>query len=219
MNNDKPRPRPYVWATWVTKLLSGEDRCWWRAWYKAHHKYEKTPDDPERKDFFSQYTSKHDALVVRRAEELRRDGWVVKVEDEGEFVLRGRGGDLAGKPDIVAMRDGGEVLVVDAKAGKRRESDKWQVLLYLWALSLSWLRDAGVRHWAGEVQYAEPPRQEVPPLTAERAEKIGRALQVVTGEESPDAVPSRGECQFCDVAACPVRWVNDDAAGDATRYF
>ena len=28
---------PYVWVTWLTKLLVGDASCEWAAWFKAQH--------------------------------------------------------------------------------------------------------------------------------------------------------------------------------------
>ena len=28
---------PYIWITWLTKLLTGEHSCEWASWFKAHH--------------------------------------------------------------------------------------------------------------------------------------------------------------------------------------
>jgi hypothetical protein len=33
----KPRTEPYVWATWISKLLAGESSCLWSAWFRAHN--------------------------------------------------------------------------------------------------------------------------------------------------------------------------------------
>src|SRR3972149_5219266 len=101
---DEPRQRPYVYPTWVTKLLAGESRCWYSAWYKCHFKYLKKADDQDREDFFAEYNEAHNKIEERRAAALREDGWTVKVEADGEFKIRGGAGDLSGKPDIVAMK-------------------------------------------------------------------------------------------------------------------
>ena len=69
---DEPRGRAYVWASWITKLLAGESRCWYAVWYKATHKYLKRPDAPDRADFFAEYNRTHDRLVNDRAAELKR---------------------------------------------------------------------------------------------------------------------------------------------------
>ena len=200
---DEPRGRAYVWPSWITKLIAGENRCWFAAWYKAHHKYLKRPDDPDRAAFFADYTEAHDRIVNRRAAALRGEGWTVKLEADGEFRIRGEKvpADLSGKPDIVAMRSD-EALIVDGKAGKPRQSDHWQVLIYVLFLPLDWLK--GFPRIRGEVEYRDG-IVDVDPLTSEERRRIGSAIQVVGGSKVPDAAPSRNECKFCDVARCPHR--------------
>lgn len=209
---DKARPRPYIWVSWITKLLAGENKCWWAAWYKAHHKYDRTADDADRADFFKEWTEKHDAITARVAQSFRDAGYVVRVEEEAAFKLQGKAADVAGKPDLVAIKDG-EAEVVDAKSGRRRASDHWQVLIYLFALPLSWLQNV---HARGIVAYADGEEMVRPLGTRERDAIVG-AIRRVSADEEPEPVPSAHECRHCDVAACTARLKTSD--GDATRYF
>ena len=210
---DEPRGRSYVYPTWVTKLLAGESRCWYSAWYKCHFKYLKKADDQDREDFFAEYNEAHNKIEERRAAALREDGWTVKVEADGEFKIRGEAGDLSGKPDIVAMK-GETALVVEAKSGKPRQSDHWQVLLYMVFLPLSWMK--GFREVRGEVEYRDG-IVDVRPITEAERTKIKEALRRVTGPHAPVAQPSRSECKFCDVARCQYR--EEPSEGDAGGMF
>jgi len=198
---DEPRGRAYVWPTWLTKLLAGENKCWYAAWYKAHHRYLKKADDADRADFFAEYNEAHARLIARRAEALKADGWTVKLEKEGAFKIRGEQGDLAGEPDIVAMK-GETALVIDGKSGKPRASDHWQVLLYIVFLPLSWLK--GFKVIRGEIEYRET-TVDVRPLEDLERRQIRDALRLVTGSKAPEARPSRNECRYCDVARCQFR--------------
>jgi CRISPR/Cas system-associated exonuclease Cas4 (RecB family) len=209
---DTPRKRPYIWVSWLTKLLSGEDKCWWRAWYKAHYKYEKLADDADRADFFREWTAKHDAITQRRAAELKKDGWVTRCEEDAEFKLNGASADVAGKPDLVGLRDG-EALVIDAKSGRRRASDHWQVLIYMFALPISWLKGVTIR---GEVEYQDGTVL-VRALDRPEREAIIQAIKTIGGPDEPARVPSTMECKYCDVAACPDR--RQASTGDASRFF
>lgn len=199
---DIPRDRKFVWPSWITKLLSGESRCWYSAWVKAHYKYEKVPDDPDRAAFFAEYNVKHDRITEMRAAELRADGWLVKVEDEGSFRVKGELGDLSGKPDIVAMK-GDVALVIEAKSGKRRRSDHFQVLLYMLFLPMAWLR--GFTDVRGEVAYADG-SVDVRPITVEEKAQITTALRLVMGTTAPEATPSKMDCLYCDIARCSYRY-------------
>jgi CRISPR/Cas system-associated exonuclease Cas4 (RecB family) len=210
---DEPRGRAYVWTSWITKLLAGESKCWYAAWYKAHFKYLKRPDAADRADFFAEYNKTHDRIVGERVDALKakeQEGgpWTVKVEEEGEFKIRGTGGDLSGKPDIVAMR-GNVAVVVDAKSGKPRESDHWQVRLYALFIPMAWLKGFG--EIRGEVEYRDHVEQVKLNPTRDR-EKIGAALRIVTGATAPKATPG-ADCKFCDIQRCAFR--HEKAEGDA----
>ena len=40
------RAFPYIWTTWLTKLLTGETSCEWAACFRAPHQgYAKQPSD------------------------------------------------------------------------------------------------------------------------------------------------------------------------------
>lgn len=72
----KPRTEPYVWATWITKLLAGEASCVWSAWFRAHHSFARldTDFDAER------WQMDHAALVRRTAAAFTADGYTVFTE-------------------------------------------------------------------------------------------------------------------------------------------
>ncbi len=212
--DDSVRTSPYIWPTWLTKLLAGEEKCWYKSWFKSTRNYVKR-EDPSRADFFTEWTKKHDAITNKRADRMRSDGWAVKVEEEGEFNLKGKGATLAGKPDIVGIRDG-RGLVIDAKAGKQRESDHWQVLIYKFALPLSWFPKK--MRLEGEVQYRDM-AVGVRPLGDDEVEAITNAIKRVSDlENPPPTVPTVFECGRCDVEACKAR-VERPAPTDATRFF
>jgi hypothetical protein len=109
---------------------------------------------------------------------------------------------------------GDSALGVDAKSGKKRESDHWQVLIYMFALPLSWLGKAVVL--AGGVEYPDG-MVPVRALGDLERERIAATIRRVTALEAPDATPSAQECKYCDVAKCPVRY--SASAGDAREYF
>src|SRR5262249_31185716 len=138
----KPRSEPYVWATWITKLLAGEASCTWSAWFRAHHCAAKF-DRPGDFDL-DLWQIEHTALIRRTAAEFAGKGYAVTVENQNQFVLNGKGGIFAGRPDLVAMRDG-EGWVIDAKTGQPRASDRIQVMLYCWALPKTNPAYAGMR--------------------------------------------------------------------------
>lgn len=226
---DTPRRSPYVFVTWLTKLLSGEDECQFAAWFKSTHKYAKVADDfPDR----DAWVAKHDAITNRREAELIAEGYTTRKEDDAEFVLQGYercgagcggrydprekgcetccsklrplpGATLAGKPDLVGIR-GDEAVVIDAKSGRPKLADAWQVRIYLFALPRTWLKGVQLR---GEVERPDPKdRETVAPLTAADQQAIVALMKTVTAVEPPKAAPGPRACRYCDIASCPHRY-------------
>ncbi len=197
------RRTPYVWASWITKLLAGENQCTWAAWFRAHHRYEKLPRDAD----LAAWTVEHGEMVSKCSRSLTADGYEAFREEQNSFKLVGRSGAvLSGKPDLVAVQ-GSEVRVIDCKTGTPRHSDQLQVMLYLYTLPLA---DATYRDKAaqGEVVY----RGDAVTISSNAIdgtfmELLAGTLRLVTAEEPPARVPSYGECRFCDISKkdCPVR--------------
>jgi hypothetical protein len=213
MATTRRRGGPYVYVTWLTKLLAGGDRCAWAAWFKASFKYDKKVDESFD---LAAWSTEHNLLVTARARQLRADGWTVAIEDENAFRLQGKGCVLAGKPDIVATR-GDDLLVVDVKTGKPRDSDWWQILVYLFALPLVQSVPARLR---GEVVYkthAIAVAHEE--LSGARRDQIITLLRDLSGPPLEKA-PSPRECEFCDISDldCDAR-VHTAAAAVMTEAF
>lgn len=208
---DTKRRKPYVYVTWITKLLSGESACWYAAWYKSQHKYDKVPDDfPDREAWIK----KHDAITNRREAELIEAGYLCKKEDAAEFTLQGQRADLAGKPDLVAMK-GDAALVVDAKSGKAKLADHWQVLIYLFALPRTWLTNFKV---AGEIERVEVnAREYVRALGEAETASIVHAMQTMGAPIAPIASPGPSECRYCDILSCTFRYKKP--AGDVSSLW
>jgi len=190
------RSDPYIWVTWLTKLLAGESQCEWSSWYRAHHKsYDKVPADFD----LAKWTIEHNELVSSRREELREDGYRVYVEDENAFKRIGKTGIVvSGKPDLLAIRDG-HGLIEDCKTGRPRTSDQLQVLVYLLLLPIKDPRCANVE-LSGRVVY-KTNTVDVPAEGLDDAFK-NRFVELVhrVGGESPlPKAPTWSECRWCDI--------------------
>lgn len=213
MSATTKRPNSFIWPTWITGLLSGDKQCEFSAWYRAHFKYEKRADHTFDS---AAWTAAHNALVKRRVAELAADGWTCTIEAQNDFKLKGKAALLSGKPDIVALR-GDQALVVDAKTGKPRNSDFFQVLIYMVALPRT---RPDLPRLSGEVCYTDH-RITVAPdeLTPEREAAIFAALRLAGGDERPRTTPSRHECAFCDIADCRDRVEQDESTTVTVANF
>jgi len=190
------RAEPYIWVTWLTKLLAGESTCEWSAWFRAHHKeYDKLPVSFD----LARWTVDHNELVNARREQLLDDGFRVFVEDENAFKRRGKTGIVvSGKPDILALRDGRGVIE-DCKTGRPRTSDQLQVLVYLLLLPIQNERTSGIA-LDGRVVY-KTGSVDVPGSGLDDAfrDKFVSLVQRVGGEKPLAKTPAWSECRWCDI--------------------
>jgi hypothetical protein len=195
--------KPYIWVTWLAKLLGG-DKCVWSAWFKAHFKYDKYE---EMASDLAKWNRDHNKLMAAREQELKEDGWTVTTESDNDFKLEGKAAVVAGKPDIIATKPG-HILAVDGKTGRERDSDIWQVLIYLFGIPKS--RPDLQGDLLGEVQYArDDQRITLTPadLTDQRMSQLVTLINQVASDTPPAKVPTRDECKRCNIGPkdCPER--------------
>src|SRR4051812_20477199 len=192
---------PFVYATWIVGILAGEQECVYAPWFKSTHKYTKRDDGTFN---LAAWTADHTALLKERRDELVADGWRVRVENENAFRLKGAAALLAGKPDLIALKDG-TARIVDIKTGQVRNKDWWQTLVYMFAVPKCWPELAGMA-FEGEVRYRT---HGIPingrELTPERVRAIADAIKAVSAQTAPAPQPSAAECRFCDVGDCTAR--------------
>ena len=84
------REHPYIWATWLPRLLTGENSCEWAIWFKAHYRdWTRQPSDFDQ----AKWLLDHTALVNERIRNWTVGGYDVDVEAQNRFELRGSNGD------------------------------------------------------------------------------------------------------------------------------
>lgn len=181
--------------------MAGDSQCLYAPWFKAHHKYEKIPSDFD----VAKWSAEHSAMTDARVQDLRGAGWTVYVEGQNQINLAGKtGATLSGKPDIVAVRDD-VLVVVDCKTGTPKNSDYYQVLLYMYCLrkfnthpSIN-TQGMSVR---GEVAYKTQTVEVPSHAVDDEFEQTFRTVmtQVVAADE-PRPSPSFQECRYCDISA------------------
>ena len=185
-----PRESPYIWATWLARLLAGEASCEWASWFRSHYQaWAKPPTD------FDQARESREKL-----------GYTVYTEAQNAFRLRGKFATLAGKPDLIAVK-GQDVVIIDAKTGKPSPSHAAQVRIYMYALPKALEQFRGVE-FRGHVIYPDANVQ-IPAsgIDGKFVERLGALIRRLAAETPARRVPSTQECRFCDItkADCPAR--------------
>jgi len=211
------RDAPYVWVSWITRLISGEDQCRWKSWFKSNYRgYSKVPSDFD----IALWSAQHNQLLADTAESLAAEGYKVYTEGENSFALRGRNGaTLGGKADIVGVKDG-DVIVIDCKTGNPKNSDVIQVLIYMLALPATVAHCKG-KTPRGRLQYKDS-AVEIPKdgLDEEFKQQLAETRNVIANADAPPKSPSYSECRFCDITMqdCPER-VDEDPNIASTELF
>ena len=196
---------PYVWVTWLPRLLSGESSCEWASWFKAQHEEDSWTLVASGFDL-TKWLTDHTALLNQSREAWERRGYSVLTEEQNRFNLRGKSAVLAGKPDLIACKDD-EVVVIDTKTGRSSTAHPVQVMLYMYALPKALERYRGLK-LTGQVAYSD----HVVDIPAEAVDetfvqRMGQLITRLASDMPARRIPSPGECRFCEItpADCPER--------------
>ena len=209
---------PYIWVTWLPRLLSGESSCEWAAWFKAQHEGSSWARVPSNFDQAG-WLMDHTALLNEQREVWEKQGCSVLTEAQNSFTLRGSSASLAGKPDLVAQRRDG-ATVIDAKSGRPSPHHAIQVMIYMYALPRALERYRGLA-LSGQVAYPDHV-VDIPATAVDEGfiRNLGGLIRRLAAETSARRVPSPMECRFCEItkADCPDRledsWTPEGSTDD-----
>ena len=211
------RSNPFIWVSWLSKLMAGEKQCEWATWFRSHYTWDKLPSGLD----VAKWTADHAQLLRARKAALEAEGFTVYAEDQNSFTLMGKTGiEVSGKPDIVAIR-GAEAYVEDCKTGTPRHSDHFQVLVSMLALPHMEGPCKG-RKLDGRIIYGNTV-VDVPSskIDADLKELFGKTVLMIGGPEPARKTPSWGECRYCDISRsdCPERIdIQAEAVTDHGRF-
>lgn len=211
------RSGPYIWVTWLSKLLVGDAYCEWAAWFKTHYtEYARVPSSFN----LAAWQVDHTAALKDVCAGLEAEGATVSLESQNHFRLRGSSGAiLAGRPDIVASPEvvgspQGRRTVYEVKTGAPTPADRVQVMIYIYALPN--LPAYSGDEFDGKVVYQDH-EVDIPGSAVDEAFKASlfSLIRRVANADPARRVPSRLECALCDLTAedCPER-VESDAPND-----
>ena len=203
------RDENYLYVTWLSRLMSGENQCAWGPWFKAHFEgYEKAPSDFQ----VATWQMEHNDLLQSLAAERRALGETCFRERQNRFTVRVSPTMLmSGVPDLVTVSPHGEVTVFDAKTGSPHQSDLVQVMLYMLGLGSTPLHKG--KRLAGCVVYRSSERATIPAeaITPEFKQRARSYANLLDADTPPPRTPSAGDCRFCGIAgsecADRIEWV------------
>ena len=197
------RFHPYTTVTGIAELLATEKDCQHALWQRTHYQFEKKPStyDP----------SEHEEKLIQRAVQLQNEGFTVYVENQNSFKYKGQMFDVcvAGRPDIIAIKDDWAV-VEDIKTGKRKDSHKMQVLLYMsmlpFAPETKSMFKGHIPH--GRLVYLDG-ILDIPKwyVNEQFRQRLQQLIAMLCNSQPPNPKPSDWECRYCKVpsACCSVK--------------
>jgi len=208
------RESPYVWVTWISKILAGEDSCEWASWFRANHEnnsYKRKPADFD----LATWQIKHTELLRQTRREYESKGYRVFTQNQNMIRLQGRTSMLSGTPDLVAVGDETSI-VIDLKTGQPLTSHVIQVLIYMYALSRTRRESKGLS-LEGRVVY--PEHEIIVPLDSvdkQFISSLGNLMLRLADNKPAIRVPSERECGFCHITAedCPDRLESIDSSSE-----
>ena len=113
-----PRTHPYISATWLPRLLTGEKSCEWAIWFKANYQnWTRLPSNFDQ----IQWLLEHTNLLNEQKLQWQDRGHEVYVESQNSFRLEGQTATLAGRPEV----------------GRNHEQVAWGGPLSTWPSSLA----------------------------------------------------------------------------------
>ena len=191
------RVTPYIWVSWLTKLMVGESMCEWAAWFKAWNEswsYKKMPSD------FDSTTWKihHTLLLNKVRSELESDGKTVFVENQNKFTLRGKLASLGGKPDLITTT-AGFGTIYDVKTGNPSPAHHVQLMIYMYAIPRALKHYNGVR-FEGKVIYEDHEFAISNSAVDTRfIDNLANLIRRIASHTPAKKVPSLIDCSFCNL--------------------
>ena len=144
------RDFPYIWATWLPQLMTGDRSCEWAIWFKAHYQdWTKAPSNFDTAD----WQVRHTALLAQQIEFWENRSDKVSVEHHNSFQLRGETAILAGRPDLVAEKNG-RIHIISVKTGQTQTWHEIQMMIYMYAVRRAREIPVGP-HVAAEIVYPD----------------------------------------------------------------
>ena len=211
------RDKPYIWVTWLTKLLVGDNSCEWAAWFKGHFtNFVRAPDDFDS----ATWQMNHTVLLNEVRDRLRDEGHTVFIEKQNKFTLRGSSATLGGKPDLIAL-SGDRGVIYDVKTGQPTASDHVQVMTYMYAVPRALGQYANMT-FDGVVAYRDY-EVSIPASAVDEQfiDRLATLIRKISNEGPPAKTPSAMECGFCLIskAECPERVESGPEEGMETTDF
>ncbi len=195
----------YIWVTWLSKLMTGEQSCEWSPWLKSNYEYyERVSDDFDS----AAWKIEHTRLLRELRIERQKTGGHIFLEKQNSFKYKTPNGIvIAGVPDMIELTSTDHGIIYDAKTGQRSQSHQVQVILYMYLIPLARPEWAGIV-FDGVVQYKDGMVDiSASAVAASFKENFDYFVKILASDNPPCKAPNESNCRFCDIhkQECPER--------------
>jgi CRISPR/Cas system-associated exonuclease Cas4 (RecB family) len=174
----------------LSKLISGDEACPFKIWYKMRHK-EATAQISKN---LAQWKINHTKMLKHLSNELEKKGGKIKKE---EYVkLDVSGGTLVGRVDLLHIIDD-EVVIYDCKSGRQNASHHVQMMIYLYMVDkLNLFEEKPLR---GVIQYEdENINYSLSDIYDDLPSEIKEYSKILINDSPPSAFVG-ASCEWCNI--------------------
>jgi hypothetical protein len=179
-----------VSVTDLSKLISGEETCLFKIWYKMRHR----EDTEEISKKLVEWKVNHTKMMLDLSNKLEMKGGEIKKE---EYIkLDASNGTLVGRVDLLHIADD-EVIIYDCKSGKQNISHHLQMMIYLYMVDKLKLYKGkmlrGVIHYENKDIYYS---------LGDILDDLHSSIETYTNILLDDSAPSAfvgGSCEWCEI--------------------
>jgi len=86
------RSNPFIWVSWLSKLMAGEKQCQWASWFRSHYVWEKVPSGLD----LAKWTADHAQLLRARKAALEAQGFFPTFSRSPAFCISYRNHNILG---------------------------------------------------------------------------------------------------------------------------
>ena len=193
----KSREAPYIWVTWLSKVMSGDTTCHWQSWFRSQNQL--TEEQPSDFDLAG-WVMNHTRMLTEFEKESIKQGYSTIKEKPIKYKVPNSNIIISGKLDCVIEKN--EIIVYDCKTGKERLSDQVQVMIYMYLLSNT---EPSKKQIKGVVMYKDK-KIEIPYLPKDFEENFNFFVDILSSQTPPTKNPGNS-CRFCKITKndCPER--------------
>lgn len=192
------RESPYIWVTWLAKIMAGDITCQWQSWFRSQNKeIEKQPADFD----LVGWKMDHTKMLTELKGKLIKENYSPIIEQSVKYKIPNLDITVAAKPDcIIEKKD--VVIIYDCKTGKERPSDQVQVMIYMYLLS----KGKFYRKQSKGVVIYKDKKIEISNLPENFEDNFNFFVNILSSPKPPTKNPG-ADCKFCSITKndCPER--------------